>query len=202
MSQLVDFLYLITSGLLVPCIAYLLYLLFKSLLAIGRYLSQQQAKKNQYEALVQWAHDSAPLRFSNIPSAHQRGQFAEKIRQLLSCGSLSQAEYLISAYEISLDRDVSQFSQQAKLGPIVGLMGTLIPMGPALQGLANGNIQQLASQMQVAFTTTVIGLVIGALGFSMHQIKRREVFRELALLDLVSQTSEDLYDGKKISKVA
>jgi biopolymer transport protein ExbB/TolQ len=52
-------------------------------------------------------------------------------------------------------------------------MGTLIPMGPALLGLATGDVASLASNMQVAFSTTVVGLVIGAIGFFISQVKRR-----------------------------
>ena len=50
------------------------------------------------------------------------------------------------------------------MGPVLGLMGTLIPMGPALVGLSSGDIASMAYNMQVAFATTVVGLVIGAIG--------------------------------------
>ena len=55
---------------------------------------------------------------------------------------------------------------------MLGLMGTLIPMGPALVGLAKGNIASLAENMQVAFATTVVGLLIGAIGFLLGQVKQ------------------------------
>ena len=47
---------------------------------------------------------------------------------------------------------------------MLGLMGTLIPMGPCTGGLAQGDISSMAYNMQVAFATTVVGLVIAAVG--------------------------------------
>jgi len=52
-----------------------------------------------------------------------------------------------------------------RLGPSLGLMGTLIPMADALQGLADGNLPRLASNMVTAFAATVIGLLISVLAY-------------------------------------
>ena len=61
----------------------------------------------------------------------------------------------------------------ARLGPMLGLMGTLIPMGPALVGLAAGDIAAMAENLQVAFSTTVVGLFVGGIGFAVQQAKQR-----------------------------
>lgn len=52
-----------------------------------------------------------------------------------------------------------------RLGPSLGLMGTLIPMADALQGLADGNLPRLASNMVTAFAATVVGLLISVLAY-------------------------------------
>jgi biopolymer transport protein ExbB/TolQ len=54
-----------------------------------------------------------------------------------------------------------------RLGPALGLMGTLIPMANALQGLATGNLPALASNLVTAFAATVVGLAISLLAFLM-----------------------------------
>jgi len=58
-------------------------------------------------------------------------------------------------------------------GPILGLMGTLIPLGPGLTALGNGNIDILATALTVAFDTTVVGLLIGLVAYSMGRVRRR-----------------------------
>ena len=52
-----------------------------------------------------------------------------------------------------------------RVGPSLGLMGTLIPMADALQGLADGNLPALASNMVTAFAATVIGLTISVIAY-------------------------------------
>jgi hypothetical protein len=61
----------------------------------------------------------------------------------------------------------------ARLGPMAGLMGTLIPLGPGLAALGRGDVQTLAGAVTVAFDTTVLGLAVGAVGFCLHRLRRR-----------------------------
>ena len=82
-------------------------------------------------------------------------------------------EKLLADFELACARDLESARMLMRIGPMVGLMGTLIPMGPALVGLAAGDISAMALNMQVAFSTTVVGLFIGAIGFLTQQTKRR-----------------------------
>jgi biopolymer transport protein ExbB/TolQ len=62
-------------------------------------------------------------------------------------------------------RSLSRLRLAVRVGPSLGLMGTLIPMAAALQGLAEGNLPALASNMVTAFAATVIGLVISVIAY-------------------------------------
>ncbi len=61
----------------------------------------------------------------------------------------------------------------ARSGPVLGLMGTLIPLGPGLTALGSGNIDILATALTVAFDTTVIGLLVGLVAYILGRIRRR-----------------------------
>ncbi|MCG8672526.1 MAG: MotA/TolQ/ExbB proton channel family protein [Pseudomonadales bacterium] len=61
----------------------------------------------------------------------------------------------------------------ARCGPILGLMGTLIPLGPGLNALGAGNIDILATALSVAFDTTVVGLLVGLVAFVISRLRRR-----------------------------
>ena len=80
---------------------------------------------------------------------------------------------LLSDFEIASAADLATSKTLAKMGPMLGLMGTLIPMGPALVGLSTGDINSMAYNMQVAFATTVVGLFAAAIGFITGQVKSR-----------------------------
>ena len=77
----------------------------------------------------------------------------------------------------------------ARSGPILGLMGTLIPLGPGLTALGSGNIDILATALTVAFDTTVVGLLVGLLAYAMGRIRRR--WYEQTWQQLTAKKSED-----------
>jgi len=80
---------------------------------------------------------------------------------------------LSSDMEIEIAAVLSKMSLGIRLGPMFGLMGTLIPLGPALIGLSTGDIQEMAQNLVVAFSTTVLGLAIGAVFYIISQIRRK-----------------------------
>ena len=79
------------------------------------------------------------------------------------------------------------------MGPILGLMGTLIPMGPALVGLASGDIASMAYNMQVAFATTVVGLLVSAVGLITRQVKERWLIRDITALEYLAEITKQAY---------
>jgi biopolymer transport protein ExbB/TolQ len=73
-----------------------------------------------------------------------------------------------------------------RFGPALGLMGTLIPLSPALTGLANGNTKQLTSNLRVAFSVTVLGLLIGAVAFAISLVRDRLYAQDLSDLEVIT----------------
>ena len=90
---------------------------------------------------------------------------------------------LLADFEITADKDLAISKTLTKMGPMLGLMGTLIPMGPALVGLSTGDI----ASMQVAFATTVVGLFSSAIGFITQQVKQRWYLQDMTNLEFLSE---------------
>ena len=190
MSFFLEVLSFISSGLLIPCIALLLVLLLQSLVKASGYVFFYRQSMTYLNDVSNWIHNSEPDK--NIPVNYpNQGLFKDYLNRIVASSSLAKAYHLIAEYESFCENRLRALTRMAKLGPIFGLIGTLIPMGPALEGLANGDIHQLASQMQLAFTTTVIGLVIGAIGFSLYQLERQIISRQLATLDCITHEQFD-----------
>ena len=57
------------------------------------------------------------------------------------------------------------------VGPALGLMGTLIPMGISLAGLAQGNLPKMAESMTTAFTATVVGLACSVSAYVLSLVR-------------------------------
>ena len=90
-------------------------------------------------------------------------------------------------FENEAEKDVSLSKLLAKMGPVLGLIGTLIAMSPALVGLSTGDIAGMAYNMQVVFATTVVGLVVSAIGLVTLQFKQRWYAKDVNNLDYVSR---------------
>ena len=82
-------------------------------------------------------------------------------------------EHELADFQVETQRILAKYRMLVKFGPMLGLMGTLIPMGPALVGLGLGDISSMAYNMQVAFATTVIGMLVSGIGLCALQLNQR-----------------------------
>lgn len=73
-----------------------------------------------------------------------------------------------------------------RMGPALGLMGTLIPLSPALAGLADGDVTTLTDNLRVAFSVTVAGLIIGAIAFAIALVRDRLYAQDYSDVEYVS----------------
>ena len=177
MHYISDILYWISTGLLVPVIVLLIVLFGRALLLIGSFFGQYLSVRKT-EALLKQNFDA--LDGNNVTTLAERLPNGQKslvvsyIRRMLEHkDSEAHLQKLLSDFEIASATDLTTSKTLAKMGPMLGLMGTLIPMGPALVGLSTGDIASMAYNMQVAFATTVVGLFSAAIGFITGQVKAR-----------------------------
>jgi biopolymer transport protein ExbB/TolQ len=78
-----------------------------------------------------------------------------------------------------------------RVGPALGLMGTLIPMGMSLAGLARGNLPKMAESMTTAFTATVVGLACSVLAYALALV--REHWLRADMLEVAFAAEEALH---------
>lgn len=84
-------------------------------------------------------------------------------------------EHLVLGHEEQMRKSLNGSRLLVRVGPSLGLIGTLIPMGTALAALASGNLEAMAGQMIVAFTTTIIGIACGTVAFVILSIRQQWV---------------------------
>jgi biopolymer transport protein ExbB/TolQ len=153
MNPLEHLLHEATSLLMVPVATTLLVLLAWSLLATGGFLRELRDRRTTAPDLGIAAH------------------FHREAGTLLA--NRAGLEALADRCEVEGARRVTRHNLVARAGPTLGLMATLIPMGPALLALAEDDVAQLARSMVVAFTATVVGLLIGLLAAVMGSVRRQ-----------------------------
>ena len=172
-------------------IVLLILLFLRSLLLIGSFFGQYlnirksgRALRLKIEGLTADRVDElqAELPQKNVSLA------ARYLREILAHkDSPAHIGRLLADFEIEADKDLTSSKTLTKLGPMLGLMGTLIPMGPALVGLSTGDISSMAYNMQVAFATTVVGLFSSAVGFMTQQVKNRWYMQDMTNLEFVAE---------------
>ncbi len=191
MNTISDIMFWISTGLLVPVVVLLIALFFRALLLAGSFFGQYAAIRRtdrlireQMEGLTP---DDVDRLAGQLPAQSNSLVVAYMRRIIEAQGSSAQVQRLLADFEIAADKDLATSKTLTKLGPILGLMGTLIPMGPALVGLSTGDIASMAYNMQVAFATTVIGLFAGAIGFLTQQVKQRWYLQDMTNLDFLAE---------------
>lgn len=169
--------------MLIPVIVLLIILFVRSLLMLGGsyglYINRLKLNKTTKSLLVR-LKDEGTTEIEFEPYLHGESLFSVFMKKMLSVGwKPVHCEKFIDDFEILTQKELETSKTLMRIGPMLGLMGTLIPMGPALVGLAAGDIAAMAQNMQVAFSTTVIGIFIGAIGFLTQLIKQRWFVEEL-----------------------
>lgn len=185
MNTISNVLFWISTGLLVPVIVLLIFFFIRSLITVGaffgEYVTMRKTTNRVYNQLDNLTLDN----YSElIPKKCVLGAYAHKI--MTANGNEAIIDRILAEYEIEADKRTSTLKIFTKMGPILGLMGTLIPMGPALVGLAAGDIGSMAYNMQVAFATTVVGLTVSAIGLCTQLAKDRWAAKEYTILEYLA----------------
>lgn len=177
--------------MLIPDIIILLFLFARSLLLIGSFYNQFMVKRKNDKELndkIKNLQPSSVEALKAILPEKDNSLFIQYLRDLLNTPvSEAYSDFLISNFENEAEKDTSLSKLLAKMGPVLGLIGTLIAMSPALVGLSTGDISGMAYNMQVVFATTVVGLVVSAVGLVTLQFKQRWYARDVNNLDYVSR---------------
>ena len=198
MNYISDILYWISTGLLVPVIVLLIFFFGRALLLIGGFFGQYMAIRRTAALL---GKDLDGLNRDNIATLSERlpkknpSLVVTYMKRLLEADGAAMRQRLLADFEIGADKDLATSKTLGKMGPMLGLMGTLIPMGPALVGLSTGDIASMAYNMQVAFATTVVGLFAAAIGFITGQVKQRWFLKEMTDLEFVAALLNEKQTG-------
>ena len=190
MELISNMLFWLSNGMLIPDIIFLLFFFIKALLMIGGFYGTYIARTKINVKLNREIGKTGVEEFlDTLPEGNGKSKLLEYLRKIKAAPQdRALREKLLGDYEIAADKELGQSKLLVKIGPMLGLMGTLIPMGPALVGLATGDIGSMAYNMQVAFATAVVGIVIGAIGFITLQVKQRWVADDMNILEYVVES--------------
>ncbi len=182
MHYITEILNWISASLMLPDIVLLLAAMLFALVELGGFCStwlmllRQRRKRDELMTLLRAEKELTPEQL-------RHGIFACHLAELNQLDwDPVHCEKRIFDFSQTYEHELERARFMMKIGPMLGLMGTLIPMGPALAGLASGDIKSMAYNMQVAFGTTVVGIFVAGVGLLLYSVKRHWFADEIASL--------------------
>ncbi|HEY1853636.1 MAG TPA: MotA/TolQ/ExbB proton channel family protein [Solirubrobacterales bacterium] len=190
----------VAEALRTPVLIAALLCLAVVLVEFGRFLVELSRRRGRGYAGLQAATDEA---LAALTTQRNLGAAAASLEKVSPSREMSeaierivvqydrpdrdeQAAKALADFDFGAMRKLERTRALVRLGPALGLMGTLIPLSPALAGLANGDVQQLSDNLRVAFSVTVLGLLIGAVAFVISLVRDRLYGQDLSDLQFVA----------------
>ncbi len=204
LAPLRDTMHTISSGLLVPTIAVLLLLLAFSVIELGGLLietltERRRMKINVPDLVEAFQGKDAEEIKEQIEKSNlfrrQKTALGELIRHSkLPASSLQAlARKLLSGEELHYARITIRTDLVARLGPMLGLMATLIPLGPGMIALGQGDTKTLAESLLTAFDATVTGLAAAGVAFAISRLRKRWYEDYLSSLEALMESLLEVF---------
>ncbi len=123
----------------------------------------------------------------HLGMALAHGRYGRRFVEMLTPETTDRTEYLkvLNDVELEAARRLERTRMLIRLGPMLGLMGTLIPISPALVGLAQGDVQTLSDNLVIAFSTTVVGLLVGGVAYVVSAVRDRLYTQDVSDIEYV-----------------
>ena len=185
----------ISQSLTIPVLVILLVIVIISIITLGgaiaEYTSRRKVPVGTIRDLIYEINraDSVEalknvINNAKIPKAQKK--VLNEIASSSELGVPSREALARKLFEFEEEKTMNNLQKTdiiTRIGPTLGLMGTLIPMGPGLAALGAGDINTLASSLTVAFNTTIVGIGSGALCYFIGKIRSGWYDRYLSDLD-------------------
>ena len=181
-SSIADVLHALSQGLLIPDIILLMAFAGYALFCIGSILMEFFTERRAYRAsmpkflaaLMDASEEDIPevIRTSGLLNRQKTALLTVYDYRTLHDDALlaliRRTEY---SEQMRYERIVGRNNTAAKISPMLGLMGTLIPLGPGVAALGQADPSALSASLIVAFDTTVAGLAVAAVCLAVGKIR-------------------------------
>ncbi len=169
---------------LVPCMVMLGLFLIAGLLNTGGviveyFLERRKSKENIPQLLAQISHTDMTFIDNLIKDSKLVARQKKAAMKLVEAKDIphnsliTMAQTILAEEEAFYEKNSMITDIVAKLAPMFGLLGTLIPLGPGIVGLGKGDTALLSASMGTAFDSTIIGLIAAAFCFVISNIRKR-----------------------------
>ncbi|MDR2197295.1 MAG: MotA/TolQ/ExbB proton channel family protein [Coriobacteriales bacterium] len=183
-SYLAEILHRVAQFLMVPVLLTLAALILFALFCLGSLITEVFTERRHFRANIpQIINDIHDAPFDEVEKVVLEGQLLrpQKAALLMAVHNMGLTEdelFALAKMEVAkvddgYRRSVQRTEQLTKIAPMMGLMCTLIPLGPGIVALGQGDVNQLSMSLLVAFDGTVAGLVAAVVALLVTGIRKR-----------------------------
>jgi biopolymer transport protein ExbB/TolQ len=181
-TYLLDILHSIAQGLLAPTMIVIILLIVVSIFFVGQvvveYFTERRHFRQNMPLIVNEINDATYEQVTDVIVASKLLQFQKAALVTASQNMGLPAEPLFALAQIKVNDTEKQYTRRlawtdviSKIAPLLGLMGTLIPLGPGIVALGQGDTLALSQSLLVAFDATVCGLVCAIVALVISKIR-------------------------------
>lgn len=181
-TYLPDILHDIAQGLLIPAMIAILALLALTIFFFGQviaeYFTERRHFKQNMPAIVNDLTHAAYDKVCDVVVASSLLKYQKAALVIVAKNMGLPEEPLFALAQLQVNGMEKRYrgrmawtDTMAKIAPLLGLMGTLIPLGPGIVALGNGNVTQLSQSLLLAFDATVCGLVCAIICLVLSKIR-------------------------------
>ncbi len=178
---------IISTALLIPVMLGLLCGLLVACVLLGRMIRELTRLGFAKERRL-FSEKLESTDYAASPLSNGGGVLAVAVNRIISGNqSTLVIDKIVAETESSWQTRLEKLQTWIRIGPSLGLMGTLIPLGPGLLALAEGDLAQLSANLIIAFATTVVGILIGLICGGVHSVRKRWYRDDAILLNVFAE---------------
>jgi biopolymer transport protein ExbB/TolQ len=178
-----DLLNIIAQTLLTPTILVLVALVAVSLFIIGSVIVEIFTERQHFRVVMPtFLNDLNDATAAQLPAVIEQSGLLKRQREALLTlfenrglpveARTALARRLLADNEMRYQRVVGRTDLIARITPMLGLMATLIPLGPGIIALGQGDTAGLSDSLLTAFDATVAGLVTAVVALAVSKLRK------------------------------
>ncbi|WP_324825706.1 MotA/TolQ/ExbB proton channel family protein [Sinanaerobacter sp. ZZT-01] len=196
--NLSEALHIIGQVMMKPCLIILLLLMVIAIWQLGDMLvellvERRKLKKNHIPQLLEKIHEGN----ENLDTVIEESGLTSRQKNLLctllhakhlpKVSLIALAQRLLATEEEQYEKTTAITDLIIRLGPMFGLLGTLIPLGPGIVALGNGDTAALSKSLGVAFDTTIAGMIAAGIACVISNLRKRWYNSDMVTLESVME---------------
>jgi biopolymer transport protein ExbB/TolQ len=166
--SLTELFYSLSQALLHPVLWAIYAAFIYSLFEVGRFFAQWVIRAFNASDFVAMHHDDGVKGITGYPVTlfHSR-----------------QSKANLNDIEVFAFKKLENIKIVTRVTPMLGLIATLIPMGPALMALTENNVVEMSEHLRTAFTAVILALAAASLTFWVASVKKRWFAEEIVVIE-------------------